>query len=562
MPRTKFRPETDGYAFKNQWAYDNTELATLTNLITDAVDAIEVVLSPIITAAVAPLVVAEAGVPFIGPWLVAETIGKANEAIVNGIVDAIQPGGFGLCGGMAFSAYDYFLKGWALPRGNGPTDQPQRTSPSGSALRDYIWSRLIDSVRDNAATFLQWMAVLHFEGGPGATWLRDQTGVQLDILRARIDGGAPVTLGLVGTTWNPLDNHQVLCYGYSGNGDGTTTLFLYDNNAPGVESTTRLDFSGSELSAIESSKGPRGELRGLFCTSYAPKTPPKAVVLHAGVTLARPDTGLNQPVGLQLSAANDFYHNSPSLRLTVVSDLGSVVQEPSSNPIAEAGSRSFSSQLTFNVPGKHHVTVVADLGAPAGFDITKQLPPEGVMQSPTATLTVFGDRYIGPANFKMCDVYNVIGTTVTYEVDVSDMGPGATIEWTVTGAVVEGSSTSKQVTLKLPNYPGALVNVKVKVSLPDGTVSTGSDSLGTITPIAGVLQEMMCRVSQLTSALQHKPPDPDPGMFVLVNPEELTAVGSVATNLAEAANTALKSKEPVLITPGRVPTPAAKAQIR
>jgi hypothetical protein len=398
------------------------------------------------------------------------------------------------------------------------------------------------------------MAVLHFEGGPGAAWLRDQTTVQLDTLRARIDGGAPVTIGLIGTTWNPLNNHQVLCYGYSDNNDGTTTLFLYDNSAPNVESTTRLDFSGPELSAIESSPSPdRGELRGVFCTSYTPKTPPKAVVLHSGITFGRPDTGLNQPVGLQLSAANDFFHNSPSLKLTVVSDLGNVVQEPSSAPIQEGISRPFASQLTFNVPGKHHVTVVADLGAPAGFDITKQLPPEGATQSPTATLTVFGNREIGPANFKMCDVYNIMGKTATYAVDVSDMGPSAAFEWTVIGAVVQGSNTSEQVTFKLPSYAGALVTLKVKVSLPDGTVSTGSDSLVTITDFAGVLQEMICRFSQLTSALQHKPRDPDPGTLVQIDPENLTAIATVATNLANAANVALETKQPVFITPNRVP---------
>src|SRR5258708_12941420 len=111
MPRTRFRPETDGYAFTNTWTFDSTEIATLRSLVSDAVGAIEVALSPMIIAALGPALVAEAGVPFIGPWLVYETVTKANDAIVNPIVDAIDPGGYGLCLRMAFSSLYYFLKG-------------------------------------------------------------------------------------------------------------------------------------------------------------------------------------------------------------------------------------------------------------------------------------------------------------------------------------------------------------------------------------------------------------------------------------------------------------------
>src|SRR5260370_911061 len=163
MTRAHYRPETDGFAFTNDWTFDTTETATLTQLVTDAVDVIEIVLAPLI--------------------LVAEG------------------------------------------------------------------------------------AVLHFEGGPGATWLRDQTKNELVKLKARIKSGTPVTVGLVGTTWNPLFNHQVLVYGFNDNPDETTTLFVYDNNAPGVETTYRMDFSGPELQAVESPPfGDRAPLDGLICT--------------------------------------------------------------------------------------------------------------------------------------------------------------------------------------------------------------------------------------------------------------------------------------------------------
>ncbi len=550
MPRTRFRPETDGYAFTNTWTFDSTEIATLRSLVSDAVGAIEVALSPMIIAALGPALVAEAGVPFIGPWLVYETVTKANDAIVNAIVDAIEPGGYGLCGGMAFSSLDYFMRGWVLPRGNSKTDQPQRTSATGNALRSYLWSRLIDSIVANVGTFLQWMAILHFEGGPGATWLRDQTNVQLDTLRAQIDGGLPVTVGLIGTTWNPLANHQVLCYGYSDNSDGTTTLFLYDNNWPSVETTARLDFSGPALNATESIKpGDRGELRGLFCTSYTPKTPPKAVVLHSGLTLARPDTGMNQPIGLQLSAANDFFHNSPSLKLLAVGDINNVAQESVAQPIPEAGSRAFASQLTFDTAGKHKVTVVADLGPVAGIEITKQLPPEGNTQSPTATVMVFGDREIGPANYSECDVYNVMGTTMTYDVDASDMGPGVTLLWTALGATIQGSATSPVVQVKLPDHEGAEVTLMVKASLPDGSVSTGSATFWTITPTAAQLESLICEITHVWENAKYKPGPPDPGVIARINPGDLRTIYDSATALGDAANAALKTNAPVIIAP-------------
>jgi hypothetical protein len=162
MPRTTFRPETDGFAFTNQWTFDPTETAVLQQIVTDAVGVIEIALSPLISVALAPVIAAEAGVPFVGPLLVYETIKNANDAVVNGIVNAIDSHHYGLCGGMAFASLDYWLLRWVLPRGNGPGDQPQRTTPQGTALRDYIWTRLLQSVKDNG-----WCNLLSRQGFQG-----------------------------------------------------------------------------------------------------------------------------------------------------------------------------------------------------------------------------------------------------------------------------------------------------------------------------------------------------------------------------------------------------------
>src|SRR5206468_43557 len=130
----------------------------------------------------------------------------------NPIIAAVRAPGYGMCGGMAFASLDYWLNNWVVPRGNNRHDQPQRTSPQGTALRDYLWNRLLQSVRDNIVTFLQWMAILQLPVGPQAGWLRDQTAGELVKLKKGIDAGIPVPVALLGTTSNPLDNHQVLVY--------------------------------------------------------------------------------------------------------------------------------------------------------------------------------------------------------------------------------------------------------------------------------------------------------------------------------------------------------------
>jgi hypothetical protein len=555
MSRTRFRPETDGFAFKNTWTFDSTEIATLTSIVQDAVGAIEIVLSPIIAAALGPVLAAEAGVPFIGPWLVYETIKKANDAIVDKIVGAIDANPYGLCGGMAFSSLDYFLKGWVVPRGNGPNDQPQRTSATGTALRNYIWGRLIKSIEDNVGTFLQWMAVLHFDGGPGATWLKDHTAQQLNTLKARIDSGTPVTIGLIGTTWNPLDNHQVLCYGYEHNADGTTTLFLYDNNAPGVETTTKLDFSGSALNAVESCPSTkRGPLRGLFCTTYGSKTPPLALVLRSGLTITPPHTGISEAVTANATVANVGFHNSPSLQLLLAESSGTLAEEAAATSIAESAAHSYAPHISFSGPGVHHVKIVAYLGTFAGIQITKLLPPEGSTQSDTADVLVFAARDIRVVGLGQCEVSNVAGHSITLTCATSDMGSNPAFAWTVTGATVVSGANSSGFDIQLPNQAGATADVKVKVTLPDGAYSTGEYSFETISAEAAGFEQVLCQISHMIfrQPFWYDPgyPDPGPEKVIRVDPGDMVAIRDVASRLASVADAASKSKEAILFAPG------------
>jgi hypothetical protein len=552
MPRAHYRPETDGFAFTNSWTFDATETAILTKLVTDAVDVIEIVLSPLIAAAEGPVLAAEAGVPFIGPWLVAKTIEAENDAIVNAIVQAVTAQNYGLCGGMAFASLDYWLRGWIVPRGTGPNDQPQRTTPTGTALRDYIWTRLLQSVKDNVGTFLQWMAVLHFEGGPGASWLRDQTKLEVAKLRARIKAGTPVTVGLIGTTWNPLDNHQVLVYGFEDNPDSTITLFVYDNNFPNTETTYRIDFSGSALQVNESQPtGARGPMRGLFCTTYAPSTPPRTVVLRKGLAISPQVTGTGNPVNVQATAANIGYHASPAMSLVIAGDSGAPVQEAATTPLGEGAARSLAGHLSFASVGNHKIGLVASLGTVAGMTITKFLPPEDSAESPSGSVVIVGERLIDADTQTVCQVPNIAGEVSRFSVRVDDMGAGLTFAWTATGASIVSGATSQQVDVQLPAQAGASVTLGVTVKRPDGGVASGSYTFQTITSMAAALVQMICEISHIITQppFQTNPGDPGPESGRVINPGDIASLAAAAERLSQTAAAASKAGSVLTLSP-------------
>jgi hypothetical protein len=269
MPRTSFRPEINAFAFANSWTFDENEPDQVRDIFASAINGALVLL----------------GGPFLGGTLAAFGIGRTLTDWVTRAV--VIP--YGLCGGMAFAALDYYKTGLAIPRGTGPWDQPTRATPEGARLRTYLWERLLDSLKDNVASVLAWMAVLHqvpkgwpFRGGP--RWLLAESKEHWNTLKKHIDAGEPWPLALVGTAQDPTSNHQVLAYGYEDPGDGTGTIYVYDMNSPGfcppesqtaTEQTIAVDFRGEMLAAMESCpNGARGPLRGFFCEVYRQVQPP------------------------------------------------------------------------------------------------------------------------------------------------------------------------------------------------------------------------------------------------------------------------------------------------
>lgn len=133
----------------------------------------------------------------------------------------------GLCGGMAFAALDYYYAGIPIPTHEAGDFPDGKVPAEGSRLRSYIFKRMMNSVERNAA---QWLNVLV---NPAFNPKRF-TKRHLDDLRAEIDAGRPVPLGLISTDkiiGGASGNHQVVCFGYDVTANGRSITFqIYDNN--------------------------------------------------------------------------------------------------------------------------------------------------------------------------------------------------------------------------------------------------------------------------------------------------------------------------------------------
>jgi len=185
--------------------------------------------------------------------------------------------GYGLCGGMCFTVLDFYKAGLPLPRGKHAGDQPA----GGTRLRDYIWQRQMDSLMPDASRFLAWLIILNhipaswpFKGGPA--WLLARSEREWQRVKASLDTGEPIPIGLVRETSNVFDNHQVLAIGYEERGKDQATLFVYDPNCPDQVSAISLTF-GERMLHGQQSCGDVPPLRGLFCQTYKPRDPTAAI---------------------------------------------------------------------------------------------------------------------------------------------------------------------------------------------------------------------------------------------------------------------------------------------
>ncbi|WP_338786163.1 MIR domain-containing protein [Metabacillus sp. FJAT-53654] len=180
----------------------------------------------------------------------------------------------GRCGGMAFAALDYFLKGIPVPKYTGSLFNGE-VPPDGHWLADYLYSRLMDSfLVPSSIKYINWTVASDHStvfGGKGVSrWTKEE---EFPKLRSRIDSGKPVVLGMIDATnlgQIGSENHQVLAYGYEWHSKANIMkVFVYDNNTVGREVVLSSEPGNQHFDATNTDPW-----RGFFVVDYTQKNPP------------------------------------------------------------------------------------------------------------------------------------------------------------------------------------------------------------------------------------------------------------------------------------------------
>ncbi len=166
----------------------------------------------------------------------------------------------GLCGGMVFSALDYFLDHRPVP------------IVANRAIFRYIARRQVESLT------LPFGAIRYYAWQARRELLTRTRTIEWPRIRASIDSGRPATLGLVQVhSRDPrqtIRNHQVLVYGYEESAT-VLTLRTYDPNYPeDDELVLSVELQGDSGSVWHSIEGPT--IRGFFHTRYRARIPTPA----------------------------------------------------------------------------------------------------------------------------------------------------------------------------------------------------------------------------------------------------------------------------------------------
>ena len=166
---------------------------------------------------------------------------------------------YGMCGGMVFSALDYYFD--------------QKNIPFYGAVNDlslsytkYLWKRQSEST-----SFSILFKIIYFGSLLKRKAIQKTIQNELPQIIARLNIALPAPIIIVRSSifQNPTHNHQVLVTGFEDN-PSQLELILYDPNHPGIE--PRLVVSHDHVISITQSTGE--PVRGFFLNHYSYKKVP------------------------------------------------------------------------------------------------------------------------------------------------------------------------------------------------------------------------------------------------------------------------------------------------
>jgi hypothetical protein len=189
---------------------------------------------------------------------------------------------YGLCGGMVLAAARYWKQRLAIPTHRpGDFGGDSRVPAEGTPLQQYIYACQMESYGPlGLLSAANWITAVDFNGQ------FDWSVGEFDRIKAEIDRGNPVVLGLRVRETGNLNGHQVLAIGYD---LAPKRIYAYDPNFAGFEATFTLDeVSKRILETTPPGRSLAHEWSSLFitgCTIGDQRPPYLDLGLQAGLTV-------------------------------------------------------------------------------------------------------------------------------------------------------------------------------------------------------------------------------------------------------------------------------------
>jgi len=170
---------------------------------------------------------------------------------------------YGLCGGMCYSALDYFHNHQKIP-------DISNVSEINHLLFSYLWQRQLDSLRGK--TLFKMALWMGFEDDKLVSLVLEQ---EVQKIIDSIRRNEPVVLVLIRVSgfFRPMQNHQVVAVEYKYELlNQSLSLGLYDPNHPGATPTISIGLEKLDRTKhFQQSTGER--LRGFFTIPYQRQIP-------------------------------------------------------------------------------------------------------------------------------------------------------------------------------------------------------------------------------------------------------------------------------------------------